>query len=152
MMYAKKRKLKIFHLNGISANFCCFIIGDLSPLLPEPVTLLYLIVHASESLITRVLVHALWNFSTRALYSTLLSLFESDSLSDFLMNNSIDVVDPSTMFCRCMRSSSRAFAGDDFILLLNLSLVFCSVITVVRGGGISTTYRYINVCNEWMNE
>jgi len=26
------------HLNGISANFCCFIIGDLSPLLPEPVT------------------------------------------------------------------------------------------------------------------
>src|SRR6218665_3307524 len=38
MIYAKKRKLKIFHLNGISANFCCFIIGDLSPLLPEPVT------------------------------------------------------------------------------------------------------------------
>ena len=24
MIYAKKRKLKIFHLNGISANFCCF--------------------------------------------------------------------------------------------------------------------------------
>jgi len=39
MIYAKKRKLKIFHLNGISTNFCCFIIGDLSPLLPEPVTL-----------------------------------------------------------------------------------------------------------------
>ena len=38
MIYAKKRKLKIFHLNAISANFCCFIIGDLSPLLPEPVT------------------------------------------------------------------------------------------------------------------
>src|SRR6218665_3358252 len=38
MMYAKKRKLKTFHLNGISANFCCFIIGDLSLLLPEPVT------------------------------------------------------------------------------------------------------------------
>jgi len=38
MIDAKKRKLKIFHLNGISANFCCFIIGDLSPLLPEPVT------------------------------------------------------------------------------------------------------------------
>ena len=37
MIYAQKRKLKIFHLNGISANFCCFIIGDLSPLLPEPV-------------------------------------------------------------------------------------------------------------------
>ena len=37
MIYAKKRKLKIFHLNGFSANFCCFIIGDLSPLLPEPV-------------------------------------------------------------------------------------------------------------------
>jgi len=39
MIFAKKRKLKIFHLNGISANFCCFIIGDLSPLLPEPVTI-----------------------------------------------------------------------------------------------------------------
>src|SRR6218665_91703 len=39
IIYAKKRKLKVFHLNGISANFCCFIIGDLSPLLPEPVTL-----------------------------------------------------------------------------------------------------------------
>src|SRR6218665_2504949 len=38
MIYAKKRKLKSFHLNCISANFCCFIIGDLSPLLPEPVT------------------------------------------------------------------------------------------------------------------
>src|SRR6218665_1835418 len=38
MIYAKKRKLKIFHLDGSSANFCCFIIGDLSPLLPEPVT------------------------------------------------------------------------------------------------------------------
>jgi len=38
MIYAKKRKLKIFHLHSISANFCCFIIGDLSPLLPEPVT------------------------------------------------------------------------------------------------------------------
>src|SRR6218665_854852 len=36
--YVKKRTLKILHLNGISANFCCFIIGDLSPLLPEPVT------------------------------------------------------------------------------------------------------------------
>src|SRR6218665_3557037 len=38
MIYAKKRKLKIFHLNGISANFCCFIIGDFRLLLPEPVT------------------------------------------------------------------------------------------------------------------
>src|SRR6218665_516372 len=38
MIYAKKGKLKFFHLNGISANFCCSIIGDLSPLLPEPVT------------------------------------------------------------------------------------------------------------------
>src|SRR6218665_1126681 len=38
MIYAKKRKLKILHLSGISANFCCFNIGDLSPLLPEPVT------------------------------------------------------------------------------------------------------------------
>ena len=38
MKYVKKRILKILHLNGISANFCCFIIGDLSPLLPEPVT------------------------------------------------------------------------------------------------------------------
>src|SRR6218665_1355019 len=38
MIFAKKRKLKMFHLNDISANFCCFIIGDLSPLLPEPVT------------------------------------------------------------------------------------------------------------------
>jgi len=38
MIYAKKRKLKIVHLNGISANFYCFIIGDLSLPLPEPVT------------------------------------------------------------------------------------------------------------------
>src|SRR6218665_2196149 len=38
MKYVKKRTLKILHLNGISVNFCCFIIGDLSPLLPEPVT------------------------------------------------------------------------------------------------------------------
>src|SRR6218665_2906487 len=36
MKYVKKRKLKILHLN---ANFCCFIICDLSLLLPEPVTL-----------------------------------------------------------------------------------------------------------------
>jgi len=41
MIYAKKPKLKIFQLNGISANFCCFIIGDLSLLLPEPVTNIY---------------------------------------------------------------------------------------------------------------
>src|SRR6218665_1822330 len=35
------KQVKIFHLNGISANFCCFIIGDLSPLLPELVTYMY---------------------------------------------------------------------------------------------------------------
>src|SRR6218665_504274 len=38
MIYAKKTKIENFHLNGISANFCCFIICDFRPLLPEPVT------------------------------------------------------------------------------------------------------------------
>lgn len=37
-MYTKKQQLKILHLNDISANFCCFIIGDFCLLLPEPVT------------------------------------------------------------------------------------------------------------------
>jgi len=38
MKYVKKRKLKILHLNAVSANFCCFIICDFRLLLPEPVT------------------------------------------------------------------------------------------------------------------
>ena len=41
MISAKKRKLEILHLNGILANFCCFITGDLSLLLPEPVLIYY---------------------------------------------------------------------------------------------------------------
>src|SRR6218665_3536423 len=53
MKYVKKRTLKILHLNGISANFCCFIIGDLSPLLLEPVT------NKFQLVIWRHLVH--WN-------------------------------------------------------------------------------------------
>ena len=38
MKYVKKKKLKILHLNDFEANFCCFIVCDLSLLLPEPVT------------------------------------------------------------------------------------------------------------------
>jgi len=38
MKYVEKRKLKILHLNDFEANFCCFIVCDLSLLLPEPVT------------------------------------------------------------------------------------------------------------------
>src|SRR6218665_83337 len=63
MIYAKKRKLKIFHLNGISANFCCFIIGDLSPLLPEPVTFdskILLLVQYKLSCIRSCLHHSDW--------------------------------------------------------------------------------------------
>src|SRR6218665_4186035 len=63
MIYAKKRKLKIFHLNGISANFCCFIIGDLSPLLPEPVSFdskILLLVQYKSSCIRSCLHHSDW--------------------------------------------------------------------------------------------
>jgi len=34
----QKRQFKILHLNGISANFCSFIICDFRLLLPEMVT------------------------------------------------------------------------------------------------------------------
>src|SRR6218665_2783355 len=58
--YVKKRTLKILHLNGISANFCCFIIGDLSPLLPEPVTYyLTVVTHSTDPLTNSLLTHSL---------------------------------------------------------------------------------------------
>src|SRR6218665_478719 len=38
LINAKKRQLKILHLSGILAHFCCFIICDFCLLLPELVT------------------------------------------------------------------------------------------------------------------
>src|SRR6218665_2302686 len=73
MIYAKKRKLKIFHLNGISANFCCFIIGDLSPLLPEPVSFdskILLLVQYKSSCIRSCLHHSDWRIIFQMLVSS----------------------------------------------------------------------------------
>ena len=95
MIYAKKRKLKIFHLNGISANFCYFIIGDLSLLLPEHYSFIFFIFHhpthhglfpSYSSFI--IILYSLFTSSSSnapASSSYLLLLHNVDTLSSFLL-------------------------------------------------------------------